>query len=96
MKTRSARNLEHARFPAERQISGAPGVVRIGITSGRRLRIPFGALGLLSRLGRRGRGLRLRRRLLFATVFPLEFLPQFALNAGMWRHDLTIRLCQSV
>ena len=44
----------------------------------------------------RGRMLRLRRCLLFATVFPLELLPQFALNAGMRRHDLAIRLCQSV
>jgi len=58
--------------------------------------MPFGALGLLSRLGGRGRALRLRRSLLFATVFPLELLPQFALSAGMWRHDLAIRLCQSV
>jgi hypothetical protein len=40
--------------------------------------------------------LRRCHRLLFATVFPLKFLPQFALNAGMRRHDLTIRLCQSV
>jgi hypothetical protein len=39
--------------------------------------------------------LRLRKRLLFATVFSLKLLPQFALNAGMRRHDLTIRLCQS-
>jgi hypothetical protein len=29
-------------------------------------------------------------------VFPLKLLPQFALSAGMWRHYLTIRLCQSV
>jgi hypothetical protein len=48
-------------------------VVKIGPTSGCRLRIPFGVLGLLS-----------------------SFVPQFALNAGMRRHDLTIRLCQSV
>ena len=74
----------------------ASGFVMTSLTSGRCLRILFGVLGLISRLGRRGRGLRLRRRLLFATVFPLEFLPQFALNAGMRRHDLTIRLCQSV
>ena len=40
--------------------------------------------------------MRLRHRLLFATVFPLEILPQFALSAGMRRHYLTIRLCQSV
>ena len=40
--------------------------------------------------------LRIRRRLLFTTVFPLKLLPQFALNAGMRRHDLAIRLCQSV
>ena len=38
--------------------------------------------------------LRLRHRLLFATVFPLKLLPQFALSAGMRRHYLTIRLCQ--
>src|SRR5262245_16462101 len=96
MKTGALETGRATRIPAARSISSAPGVNRIGITSGRRLRIPFGALGLLSRLGRSSRGLRLRRRLLFATVFPLEFLPQFALNAGMRRHDLTIRLCQSV
>ena len=37
---------------------------------------------------------RLRHRLLFAMVFPLKLLPQFALSAGMRRHYLTIRLCQ--
>ena len=77
-------------------ISGAPGVVMIGLNSGRRLRNPLGALGLLGGFGRRGCALRLRRCLLFATMFPLELLPQFALNAGMRRHDLAIRLCQSV
>ena len=34
--------------------------------------------------------------LLFAAVFPLKLLPQFALNAGVRRHDFTIRLCQSI
>jgi len=73
----------------------APGVVKIGPTSGCRLRIPFGVLGLISRFGSRGAWLRLRLRLLFATMFPLDLLPQFALNAGMRRYDLAIRLCQS-
>ena len=56
----------------------------------------FGVLGLISRFVRSGALLRLRHRLLFATVFPLKLLPQFALSAGMRRHYLTIRLCQSV
>ena len=73
-----------------------PGVVKIGPTSGCRLQIPFGVLGLLSRFWSWGAWLRLRLRLLFAMMFPLKLLPQFALSAGMRRHDLTIRLCQSV
>jgi hypothetical protein len=51
---------------------------------------------LLSRFWSWGAWLRLRLRLLFAMMFPLKLLPQFALSAGMRRHDLTIRLCQSV
>ena len=74
----------------------ASGFVMTSLTSGRCLRIPFGVLGLISRFGRSGALMRLRHRLLFATVFPLKLLPQFALSAGMWRHYLTIRLCQSV
>ena len=74
----------------------ASGFVMTSLTSGRCLRILFGVLGLISRFVRSGALLRLRHRLLFATVFPLKLLPQFALSAGMRRHYLTIRLCQSV
>lgn len=69
--------------------------VKIGPTSGCYPRIPFGVLGLISKFGSRGAWLSLRLRLLFATMFRLKPLPQFALNAGMRCHDLTIRLCQS-
>jgi hypothetical protein len=51
---------------------------------------------LISKFGRSGALLRLRHRLLFATVFPLKLMPQFALSARMRRYYLTIRLCQSI
>ena len=68
----------------------APGDIMIEQTSGRRLGKPFGLLGLIGWL----RGPHLFGRLLFAAVFPLKLLTQFALNAGMRSHNFTIRLCQ--
>lgn len=79
-----------------RLMADVPGFTLIGLSSGRRLRIPLGVLGLISRIRAHIGLLRLCGRLLFAAVFPLELLPQLALDAGMRRHDLTVRLCQSV
>lgn len=72
-----------------------PGPGLIDLISGRRFRIPFGILSLISIGGQIGI-LRLCGHLLFAAVFPLKLLPQLALNARVRRHDFTIRLCQSV
>ena len=72
-----------------------PGYVLIDLTLGRRFRIPFSILSLIGISAQIGI-LRLRGHLLFAAVFPLKLLPQFALNAGVRRHDFTIRLCQSI
>ena len=78
-----------------RSMARVPGFVKIGQTSVCYPRIPFGVLSLISEFGSRGAWLRLRLRLLFATMFRLKLLRQFALNAGMRRHYLIIRLCQS-
>lgn len=79
-----------------RPLAAAPGFVEFGLTSGRRLRVPFGAFGLIGGVGSRLGRLRLSGHLLFAAVFSFKLLPQLALNAGMRRHDFAIRLCQSL